>query len=121
MIFLSAFARPIQKRIISSVQIEGDSLESRGVDTLERRPESLEGLFLRLPVGQAFDLGGHPLGFGFSKGVVLQTLRVAQPKCLALNRVAYALRFCFSQRVGHSSLRRVLPKPFTTPPGMCPV
>ena len=67
-------------------------MESSGVDTLERRPESLERLFLRLPVGQAFDLGGHPLGFGFSKGVVLQTLRVAQPKCLALNRVAYPLR-----------------------------
>src|SRR5882762_6391053 len=36
MIFLSAFARPIQKRIISSVQIEGDSLESNGVDTVAR-------------------------------------------------------------------------------------
>src|SRR5882672_3554365 len=98
MIFLSAFRRPIQKRTISSVQIEGDSLESNGVDSLERHPENLDGLFLRRPVGKAFDLGGHhPLGF--SKGVVLQTLRVAQPKCLALNRVAYPLRFCFSQRV----------------------
>jgi hypothetical protein len=33
-----------------------------------------------------------PFRVGFSKGVVLQTLRVAQPKCLALNRVAYPLR-----------------------------
>ncbi len=31
--------------------------------------------------------------------------RVARPKCLTLNGVAYPLRFCFRQRVGHSSLR----------------
>src|SRR5882762_6107686 len=105
MIFLSAFGRPIQKRTVSSVPIEGDSLESNGVDSLERHPENLDGLFLRRPVGRAFDLGGHhPLGF--SKGVVLQTLRVA-PKCLALNRVAYPLRFCFSQRV-RATLRFVV-------------
>jgi len=90
-------------------------LESSGVDTLERRPESLERLFLRLPVGQAFDLGGHPLGFGFSKGVVLQTLRVAQPKCLALNRgLPFAILFfakggplfassCSAEAIHHAS------------------
>src|SRR3981189_1431396 len=98
MIFLSAFARPIQKRIISSVQIEGDSLESSGVDTLEKRPESLERLFLRPPVGQAFDFGGHPWGFGFSKVGVLQTLRVAQPKCLALFASS-----CSAEAIPHAS------------------
>jgi len=31
--------------------------------------------------------------------------RVVHPKCLTLNGVAYPLRFCSLQRVGHSSLR----------------
>ena len=54
MIFLSAFGRPIQKRIIFSAQIEGDSLESNGVDTLERCPECLDGLFFKAAGGAGF-------------------------------------------------------------------